>query len=182
MDTAPHYNIHTPHKWCRQYKGHNTSLHCTPNKWCRQYKGHSTSLHYTYTTQMVSAVQRTQHIITLYTKQMVSAVQRTQHIITLYIHHTNSRIWNFTAGVRPLNRNDYSNTRSTLDTMPYFPQQKELQYTIIKLDQCFLSRCENKTHKKEDMNCQSHILCIVHCAKKHTSLNSNLYNAYCHMS
>jgi hypothetical protein len=39
--------------------------------------------------------------------------------------------------------------------MAYFPQQKELQYTITKLNPRFLSRCENKTHKKEDMTCQS---------------------------
>jgi hypothetical protein len=38
--------------------------------------------------------------------------------------------------------------------------------TITNFNQSFLSRCENKTHKKEDMTCPSHIVCTVHCANK----------------
>jgi hypothetical protein len=84
-----------------------------------------------------------------------------------YTHtHKIQGVLNTAAGVRPLNSINYYCTLSTLEAMPYFPQQKELQHTITKFDQRFLNRCENKTHKKEDMTCQSHILCTVHCAKK----------------
>ena len=82
-----------------------------------------------------------------------------------YIHHTNSSSFNTAAGVRPLKSINHSLTLSTLDAMPHFPQQRELQHTIAKYNQSFLSRCENKKHKV-DMTCQLHIVCTVHCAKK----------------
>jgi len=84
----------------------------------------------------------------------------------LYIHHKNSKSLNPAAGVMPHNMINYSCTISSLDILPYFPQQKELQHTITNFNQRFLNRCENKTHKKEDMTCQSHTVCTVHCAKK----------------
>jgi hypothetical protein len=83
-----------------------------------------------------------------------------------YIHHTNSRSFNTTAGLKPTDRNNNSSKFSALDTIPYFPQQKELQNTVTIFNQSFLSRCENKTHKEEDKTCQSHILCTVCCANK----------------
>ena len=83
-----------------------------------------------------------------------------------YIYHINSRSFNTVAGLKSTDRNNNSCTLSSLNAMPYFPQQNELQHTIIKFNQSFLSRCENKTHKEEDMTCQSHIQGTVHCAKR----------------
>ena len=54
-----------------------------------------------------------------------------------YIHHANSSTWNTAAGVRPLKSIIHSLTLSTVDAIPYFPQQKELQHTITKFDQSF---------------------------------------------
>jgi hypothetical protein len=85
---------------------------------------------------------------------------------TPYIHHRNSSSLNTATGVLSLNSNNHSLTLCTSDAMPYFPQQKELQHTITNFNQSSLSRCKNKTHKKEDMTCQSQIVCTVHCGKK----------------
>ena len=83
-----------------------------------------------------------------------------------YIYHINSRSFNTVAGLKSTDRNNNSSKFSGLDTILYFPQQNELQHTIIKFNQSFLSRCENKTHKKEDMTGKSHIFCTLPCAKK----------------
>ena len=88
----------------------------------------------------------------------------------LYIHHKNSWILNTAAGVRPLNKISHSLILSTLDAMPYFPQQKELQYTITKFDQSFLSRCENKTHKKRRIWTANHTHFVLYTVQRNIAV------------
>jgi hypothetical protein len=99
-----------------------------------------------------------------------------------YIHHINSSSFNTVAGLKSIDRNNNSSKFSGLDTNPYFPQQNELQHTITKFNQSFLSSCENKTHKRRTWPANHTYSVLYTVQRKHRSLNSNLYNACCHVS
>jgi len=57
---------------------------------------------------------------------------------------------NNAAGVRQFSSISLSLTLRTLDAMPYFPQQKELQHTITKFIQSFSADVETKHTRRRE--------------------------------